>query len=314
MKATQTTTLSGIKNKMKRQEMFHKFKQAATQEKLKQRMKTKKAEAENPEEKAKRLAENQPKTMENTREFDETIVADDEEVKEEQETDEFAEYFKQGTPPKILVTTSRRATAAGYKFATEFTTIFPDAQFVKRGPQFEVKRIVEIAIERNYTDVIIINEDRKEPSTLHLSHLPDAITMIHLPHGPTAYFKLTSVKLGSQIKGHGTLGPHKPELILNNFSTRLGHTIGRFFASLFPHVPEFAGRQACTLHNQRDFIFFRRHRYIFRNGEKVDIQEIGPRFTLKLQWLQKGTFDRKYGEYEWIHKPDLDTSRRRFHL
>lgn len=80
MKATQTTTLSGIKNKMKRQEMFHKFKQAATQEKLKQRMKTKKAEAENPEEKAKRLAENQPKTMENTREFDETIVADDEEV------------------------------------------------------------------------------------------------------------------------------------------------------------------------------------------------------------------------------------------
>ena len=138
--------------------------------------------------------------------------------------------------------------------------------------------------------------------------------MIHLPHGPTAYFKLSSVKLNAEIRGHGKLGPHKPELILNNFNTRLGHTIGRFFASLFPHVPEFTGRQVVTFHNQRDFIFFRRHRYIFRNGEKCDIQEIGPRFTLKLQWLQKGTFDTKYGEYEWVHKPELDTSRRKFHL
>jgi ribosome production factor 1 len=44
------------------------------------------------------------------------------------------------------------------------------------------------------------------------------------------------------------------------------------------------------------------------------MQELGPRFTLKLLSLQKGTFDSKFGEYEWVHKKEMDTSRRRFHL
>ncbi|RVW30951.1 Ribosome production factor 1 [Vitis vinifera] len=44
------------------------------------------------------------------------------------------------------------------------------------------------------------------------------------------------------------------------------------------------------------------------------MQECGPRFTLKLINLQHGTFDTKGGEYEWVHKPEMDTSRRRFFL
>lgn len=67
--------------------------------------------------------------------------------------------------------------------------------------------------------------------------------------------------------------------------------------TLFPPKPELAGRQVLTLHNQRDYIFFRRHRYIFRearateknvqgaDGKEMDgvkgiragLQEIGPR-------------------------------------
>ena len=43
-------------------------------------------------------------------------------------------------------------------------------------------------------------------------------------------------------------------------------------------------------------------RYIFKNEKRVGIQELGPRFTLKLRSLQKGTFDSKYGEYEWVLK------------
>ena len=60
------------------------------------------------------------------------------------------------------------------------------------------------------------------------------------------------------------------------------------FQTCFPPLPEFQGRQVVTLHNQRDFLFFRRHRYAFRSTEKVALQEIGPRFTLKLRWLKKG--------------------------
>ena len=33
------------------------------------------------------------------------------------------------------------------------------------------------------------------------------------------------------------------------------------FQTTFPPMPEFQGRQVVTLHNQRDFLFFRRHRY-----------------------------------------------------
>lgn len=136
-----------------------------------------------------------------------------------------------------------------------------------------------------------------------------------LPEGPTAFFKVTNVKLNEDIKDHGKRTDHQPELILNNFSTRLGHRVGRFLGSLFRHEPEFQGRQVVTFHNQRDFIFVRHHRYVFEHAKKARLQEIGPRFTLKLRWLQQGTFDTKYGEYEWIHKQhQLDTSRRKFHL
>ncbi len=69
----------------------------------------------------------------------------------------------------------------------------------------------------------------------------------------------------------------------------------------------------------------RHHRYIFEEKSKqkandnsipvkVRLQENGPRITLKLMSLQKGTFDSKQGEFEWLAKSELDTSRRRFHL
>ena len=43
-------------------------------------------------------------------------------------------------------------------------------------------------------------------------------------------------------------------------------------------------------------------RYEFKSGKKVALKELGPRFTLKLRSLQKGTFDSKFGQYEWLHK------------
>ena len=73
---------------------------------------------------------------------------------------------------------------------------------------------------------------------------------------------------------------------------------------------------------------YRHHRYIFEEKEKKEkgkkeaakkvvkarLQELGPRFTLRLQSLQKGTFDSKGGEFEWLLKPETEGSRRRFNL
>ncbi len=95
-----------------------------------------------------------------------------------------------------------------------------------------------------------------------------------------------------------------------------GHRVGRMLGALFHQQPFFKGRRVCTFHNQRDFIFFRHHRYVFSASakKKVVLQELGPQFCLKLRWLQHGTFDTKQGEFEWMHKNEMDTSRKRFFL
>lgn len=206
--------------------------------------------------------------------------------------DEFASFFVEGQTPKILVTTTRRAHIPTYTFAEELTDIFPGAEYRKRPSTAFIADIVKSANERNFTHLLVVNESRKEP---------DTVSIVKLPEGPTAVFQLTSIKMGKEIHNHGRKTSHTPELILNSFVTKLGHRIGRLFVSMFPHVPQFEGRQVVTFHNQRDFIFVRRHRYIFEEGIRVRMQEIGPQFTLKLKKILKATCHLKDAdvEYEW---------------
>eukprot|EP01095_Lingulamoeba_sp_RSL-Kostka_P015238 TRINITY_DN6953_c2_g2_i2.p1 TRINITY_DN6953_c2_g2~~TRINITY_DN6953_c2_g2_i2.p1 ORF type:complete len:527 (-),score=210.58 TRINITY_DN6953_c2_g2_i2:346-1926(-) len=277
--------------------------------KKKSKKKKKRSNNENEDEededgKKKKKEKQIPKTIENTREFDETIVQpEDIEVFEDEQTDEFAEYFN-GKPPNMVITHSYKASRETKSFCKLLSRTFGNSQFKER-KSFKIQVMIDECIEHDITDLVIISESRGKIRTL---------TLVHLPNGPTAHFKLSSIKLPKEIRGHGKSTDHKVEVILNNFNTRLGHTVGRLLCCLFPQVPEFTGRRVCTFHNQRDFIFFRHHRYVFDSKEKVRMQELGPRFTLKLQWLQHGTFDKKNGEYEWIYKRELDTSRRRFFL
>ncbi|XP_072174169.1 ribosome production factor 1-like isoform X3 [Diadema setosum] len=247
-----------------------------------------------------------PKTIENMRVFDETMVdPQDQEVSYDETTDEMAPYFNRETTPKVLITTSDKAAWRTRRLCKELSSCIPDSQ-VHHRRHLPLKRIIKKAQENDFTDLLVINDDRGKPNGLVISHLPE---------GPTTHFKMSSVKLRQDIKRCGKTSDHKPELILNNFNTRLGHTIGRQIASLFPHDPNFVGRRVVTFHNQRDYIFFRHHRYVFKNNKKAGLQELGPRFTLKPRSVQKGTFDSKFGEYEWVHKRhEMDTSRRKFFL
>ncbi|KAF5736712.1 maternal effect embryo arrest 49-1 protein [Tripterygium wilfordii] len=322
---------SMIKNKEKRSAIHAKIKR---DKKLEKRKKIKSRDAA--EERALELGEEPPprmvpRTIENTRELDETVCRpDDEELFAGNEADEFSAILKQERMPKILITTCRFNSTRGPAFISELLTVIPNAHYYKRGT-YDLKKIVEYANNKDFTAVIVVHTSRREP---------DALLIIGLPNGPTAHFKLSNLILRKDIKNHGNPTGHKPELVLNNFTTRLGHRLGRLIMSLFPQDPNFRGRRVVTLHNQRDFIFFRHHRYIFETketkqsdskgkakkakdgkGENITeqrtiarLQECGPRFTLKLISLQHGTFDTKGGEYEWVHKPEMDTSRRRFFL
>mmetsp|Transcript_22679 Transcript_22679/g.38004 ORF Transcript_22679/g.38004 Transcript_22679/m.38004 type:complete len:304 (+) Transcript_22679:83-994(+) len=298
---------SGIKNKVKRTAMYAKYKA--------QKKKTKKQLREERVKEVEALGEaappkQEPKTIDNSREVDETMIQpDDEEIAGDEKDDEFAKYFSNDETPKIMITTRPNCSRKLYPFIGDLMQMVPNAFYYPRG-KFKVKELCEYAANKKFTHLVILTEKQKACNGLLVSHLPT---------GPTAYFKLSSFQPGEQIPGHGRPTSHIPEIILNNFSTRLGRRTGRFLGSLFPHEPQFEGRQVVTFHNQRDFIFVRHHRYIYRkegdNNTRARLQELGPRFTLKLRWLQEGTFDTEHGEYEWIHKrKEMDTSRRKFNL
>lgn len=251
-----------------------------------------------------------PRTVENTRIIDETMVnPNDEEVELDIKNDELESHWdpKNERNPRVLITTSDNPHARTIQLCRELRNILPKSEFRFRN-RSAIKKIIKGCIERNYTDLIVINENRREPN---------GMLLVHLPNGPTAKFRLSSVKLSDQIpRARRPPSYNRPEVILNNFSTRLGQTVGRMLACLFPKLPKFKCQTACTFHNQRDFIFFRYHHYdIDGNKGSVTLRECGPQMTMKLMSLQTGTFDPQNGEYEWVLKRhEMQKSRKRFYV
>jgi len=295
--------LSLMRNKEQRLALYKKMKKEKHKKKMQERRARRKAG----------VPANPGHTIESLREKDQTEVAnlndsDNEELQKELELDDFSSYFERSYEPKVLITFADNPVTKTRKFGLELSRIFPNA-LVKIRNKSSVKNICKSAVREEFTDVVIINEDRRKPNGL---------LVIHLPNGPTAHFKVSNVKLTSDIKrDHKEITKHRPEVILTNFTTRLGLTVGRMLGALFHHDPEFRGRRAVTFHNQRDYIFFRHHRYEFsKEGKRVKLRELGPRFTLKLRSLQEGTFDSKTGDYAWIisNKRHAMESRRRFFL
>ena len=246
-----------------------------------------------------------PKTIDSEREKDKTTITGDdiEELEREEGADAYSGYYNKLYEPKILVTSSDNPHQRTINFIRELCRMMPGAEPTWRRLK-TVEKTVKVASEKGFTDLIIINEDKRAPN---------GMLLIHLPEGPSAMFRISNPRVCKDLhKKHTDITDHRPEVILSNFKTRLGRIIARMLGALFHHEPEFKGRRVVTFHTQRDYIFFRHHRYEFKDTTKVKIKELGPRFTLKLQWLQEGAFT---GDYEWILKRhQMETSRRKFSL
>lgn len=84
--------------------------------------------------------------------------------------DPFSSYFTgevdPSVPPKVLVTTSQKATRVTYEFCEEVVSIFPGAELIRRkkGKGFEMGRVAGWAANRQYSHLIVVNEDMKKPS------------------------------------------------------------------------------------------------------------------------------------------------------
>ena len=240
----------------------------------------------------------------------------------------FPTLFSSDTPPtpKILITTSLNSTL--HHEARLLTSLFPYSVYIPRsahyhGHKYSIREIASFATARQYTAVLVLKEDQKRPTGL---------TFVHLPTGPSFTFSISNWIEGKKLPGHGNPTGHIPELILNNFRTPLGLLTAHLFRTMFPAQPEFQGRTVVTLHNQRDYIFVRRHRYAFREKRateksvvgadgkemedvkdiKAGLQELGPRFTLKLRRVDRGI---QHGSgQEWTWKGSLEKVRSKFQL
>lgn len=222
--------------------------------------------------------------------------------------------------PKILITTSINSNL--HTEAQILCTLFPNSHYVPRsshryGHKFSVREISSFAAARNYTSVLVLSEAMHEKR-------PDGLTIVHLPAGPTFHFSIQNFLPPSVLPGHGNPTSHPPELILNNFRTPLGLLTATLFRTLYPAIPDLRGRQVVTLHNQRDYILLRRHRYVFRDRRETEkkvvgsdgkemkgveeiragLQELGPRMTLKLRRIDKGIQRASGQEWEWTGKTD----------
>jgi ribosome production factor 1 len=245
----------------------------------------------------------------------------------------FPTLFSNEPPPipKILITTSLNSNL--HDEAHLLCTLFPNSVYIPRtahryGHKYSLREIARFASNRSYTSVIVVKEDQK---------VPTGLSIVHLPSGPTLHFSIANWVEGKKLPGHGNPTNHYPELILNNFRTPLGLLTARLFLTLFPPRPELQGRQVVTLHNQRDYIFVRRHRYVFRDkrateksvvgpdGKEVKgveeiragLQELGPRFTLKLRRVDKGVGragSQGDDALEWEWKAHMEKKRTRFNL
>ena len=248
----------------------------------------------------------QTKTIEMLREKDETMIDEnDKEIKEALENDEYKNYFNNEYTPQILITTSISHTGGIFRFIKELKNFLPNSYFYYR-KKYDLGTIMKSAIEKEFTDIIIITERLRKPYKLLL---------IHLPNGPSMEFKLFDVIYQDEIQGHGISVGYNPELMFKNFKTTLGFRVQRALNALFPKDEELKGRELITFQNHRDYIFFRYYRYIFTdNFTNVNLQEIGPRFTMRLLYVQKGLFDPQKGDYEWVYKDKMGVKRRKFYL
>uniref|UniRef100_A0A452FRH4 Ribosome production factor 1 n=1 Tax=Capra hircus TaxID=9925 RepID=A0A452FRH4_CAPHI len=104
-----------------------------------------------------------PKPVPKTR--DNHIYPHDEEVVYDEATDKFVSYFNRQTSPKILITISVR-------LYDHFSAVIPNSHAYYRRA-LVLKKLFHIAISRDFTDLIVINEDHKMPNGLILSQLPN---------------------------------------------------------------------------------------------------------------------------------------------
>ena len=190
------TSTKHIAKRHKRQEVYQRIKKGKKDLK-KAKKEQRKKDAEDPEKKD--LPKQIPKTLDNMREADETIMlSEDEEVLNDEEEDEFARYFD-GETPKTIITSANKPSKKVIEFIKALLHLMPGSYYYERR-NFDIKDIAKWAGERGFTNLIILGQGLQLGG--HKKN-PCELLLIHLPEGPSLHFRLSSLQLADEIKVGG---------------------------------------------------------------------------------------------------------------
>eukprot|EP00126_Sphaerothecum_destruens_P001932 Sdes_comp15368_c0_seq1m4244 len=229
-------------------------------------------------------------------------------AKDDEQTGKFQdhiddEYSHAGIhDPKIMLTTSRDPSSRLLQFSKELRLVFPNSQRMNRG-NYVIKDLVDACRKNDVTDLIIVHEHRGQP---------DGLIVCHMPYGPTAFFTLSNVVTRHDVKDlmNAKVSEAYPHLLFHNFNSQLGHRLQNILKYLFP-VPKSESVRVMSFVNDSDFISFRHHTFTKEGHKTVALEEVGPRFEMKLYQLRLGTLEQTDADTEWAARPYMNTNKKR---
>mmetsp|Transcript_9635 Transcript_9635/g.18790 ORF Transcript_9635/g.18790 Transcript_9635/m.18790 type:complete len:289 (-) Transcript_9635:1160-2026(-) len=212
------------------------------------------------------------------------------------------EYADAGVKdPRILLTTSRKPSSRLLQFLKELKIVIPNSVRTNRG-NYIMKDLVDIALKYEFSDLIILHEHRG---------MPDGIIISHMPSGPTAYFGLTEVVLRHDLRTRlETMSEEYPNLIFDGFNSNIGERVSDILKYLFP-VPKVDSRRVISFVNRDDVIVFRNHTYSKPDYKTIDLDEVGPRFNMRLYQITLGTVEITHAQKEWVLRPYMNSAKKR---
>jgi U3 small nucleolar ribonucleoprotein protein IMP4 len=176
--------------------------------------------------------------------------------------------------------------------------VLPNSVRVNRGNTV-LKDLTKICQENEFSDLVILHENRGTP---------DGMIISHMPFGPTIYFGLFNVVLRHDIKEEvDTVSEAYPHLIFDGFTSRLGERIVEILKNIFP-VPKLDSQRIITFVNNDDYISLRHHTYNKSKKDNIELEEVGPRFELRPYQILLGTIDMPDANKEWVLRPYMNTA------
>ncbi|KAF3797384.1 U3 small nucleolar ribonucleoprotein IMP4 [Colletotrichum gloeosporioides] len=220
--------------------------------------------------------------------------------------------------PRVLIATSRSPSSRLQGSSKDLRLLMPTATVINRGTM-TLQDLVRVANATGLTDIVHVHEHRGTPS---------ALTISHLPHGPTISFSLHNVKTRQDLPNalRGNISKSYPpllsvnvltyltDLIFDGFSTELGKRVQRVLQHLFPPRDSSmkAGNRTVTSKRlEDDSIEVRHHLYVRTGYDQLELSEVGPRVTMRTFSIRNCTLEEREGGVEWQMNHYTRTARKK---